>query len=190
MKKIAIIILCALFLTLPTNVFAENTPAIGGKMDRGVSRVSTYIGSGATSFQTLILRAADNWTNPGWPSDVGFAYFPNNKGKMLDIYCYTASHYGGNMNMLGETNWYDINDRLIPWPDSGTYRYVIIGGNTDALNTKTINQRTAVFAHEMGHAFGLDHNDNTRNSIMHSPLESSTALTVQKVDTNTVNALY
>ena len=52
-----------------------------------------------------------------------------------------------------------------------------------------INVRTAVFAHEMGHAFGLDHNDATTNSIMYGEA-TKRALKVQKIDTNTVNRLY
>ena len=41
----------------------------------------------------------------------------------------------------------------------------------------------------MGHAFGLDHNDSTKNSIMYGIAESG-ALKVQKVDTNTINKIY
>ena len=189
MKKIGILFVGFLLMTIPIKVHAADTPAIGGKMDRGVSRVSTYIGEGATSFQTLIVRAADNWTSPGWASDVGFAYAPNSKGTMLDIYCYSKSYFGGNMRANAETTWYDINGKMIAWPRSGTYRYAKIVGNTDSLNTLAINVRTAVFAHEMGHAFGLDHNDATTNSIMYGEA-TKRALKVQKIDTNTVNRLY
>lgn len=189
MKKILICLIVYVFLAFPTQVFAADTPAIGGKLDRNVSRVSTYIGEGATSFQTLVLRAANNWTSPGWASDVGFAYAPNNKGTMLDIYCYSKSYFGGNMNIGAQTRWYATDGTMIPWPSSGTYRCAEIIGNTDKLNQLSIDRRTAVFAHEMGHAFGLDHNSSTKNSIMYNETNSM-ALKVQKVDTNTINKLY
>ena len=101
MKKLVICMFVYLMITLLTPVFASDTPAIGGKLDRSINRVSTYIGEGATSFQTLILRAANNWASPGWSSDVGFAYAPNNKGTMLDIYCYSKSYFGNNLNIAG-----------------------------------------------------------------------------------------
>lgn len=188
MKKNFIFAFIISLLILPSFVFAADTPAMGGILDRNVSRVSTYIGEGATSFQTLILRAADNWSNPGWASDVGFAYAPNNQGTMLDIYCYPKSEFGGSTKILGQTRWYDKEGNYL-WPSSGTYRYSVIKCNTDALNTLSINRRTATFAHEMGHAFGLDHNDDNQNSIMFYN-NYYQALTVQKVDTNTINRLY
>ncbi len=189
MKKLWKYVFLALIFFYPSIVHAANTPAIGGKLDRNVNRVSTYIGQGATSFQVLILRAANNWTNPGWNSDVGFAYAPNDKGTMLDIYCFDKSEFGGNLNIHGMTYWYNTDGTMNPWPNSGTYRYAIIRGNTDALNRISYDRRTAVFAHEMGHAFGLDHNDTTQNSIMYADTNTR-ALYVQRVDTNTINALY
>lgn len=189
MKKKILVFFISLLGICPSLVFAYDTPAIGGTFDRNVSRVSTYIGEGATSFQVLVLRAADNWTNPGWASDVGFAYAPNDKGTMLDIYCYSKSYFGGNMNIDAQTTWYATDGTLISWPRSGTYRCAKIVGNTDKLNTLSINKRTAIFAHEMGHAFGLDHNDDGRGtSIMYGTTNRSDK--VQKVDTNTVNRLY
>ena len=191
MKKIifSLSIITIIGIIFPTKAFAADSPAYGGKLDRSVNRVSTYIGSGATNFQVLVLRAADNWTSPGWTSRVNFAYSPNNKGTMLDIYCFPKSRFGDSTNIKGLTTWYDASGKLIPWPSSGTYRYAMIEGNTNGLNQISIDRRTAVFAHEMGHAFGLDHNDSTTNSIMHGDTNLR-ALKVQKADTNTVNKIY
>jgi len=175
-------------LLFPSKVLAADTPIIGGKLDRHVKRVSTYIGTGATSFQVLVKRAADNWSNPGWTSNVGFAYAPNSQGTMLDIYCFPKADFGGSTVIDALTYWHRSDGSMVPWPSSGTYRYSIIRGNTDALNKLTIDQRTAVFAHEMGHAFGLDHNSST-SSIMYSESKLR-SIKVQKSDTNPVNRLY
>lgn len=182
------ITIISLFMILPSTV---NAKVYGGKFTRGISRVSYYIDykSGTGYYERLIIDAEHNWENPGWPSSVNMVAASSNKGTMLDIYTTDKTFWGGSTNILGETFFYDSKGKDMGVPYSQNYIFTRIYLNDTAMHNYSATKDRHVIIHEMGHAFGLDHNINA-NSIMYPEVQGCNVDYVQQMDINDVNNLY
>lgn len=100
--------------------------------------------------------------------------------------------------VLGETRHYKAQPQLIEIKEDGSlkdhYMWSKIELNTDLLNSafsKNTTQRKVTIAHEMGHAFGLSHRNNTPSSIMCQYLSGTRTATYPSYsDCMAINHLY
>ena len=133
---------------------------IGGKFSRGVSNTCYYVDSTASAYTTRINAAANNWVNTGH----GW-----NPIYMTPV----SSSYLTHMDFYGKTTSF--------WGDSN------IRGETRMFTNS--GQDITSKAHEMGHAFGLDHVSNV-NALMHRYSNERLTHVVSLDEHNGINALY
>ena len=187
-KKITFLVL-ALMITLVSSTFAM-TPTNGYKFSRGVSNCCYYIDSSASAYESQIVSAANNWedTGYGW-NPIYMTAVSSNYATHMDFYGRTSANYSylGN-TIVGVATYWTTDAKLIaPIGDApkSDYFYSEIILNTNL--SESYDYRTA--KHEMGHAFGLDHNADNY-SILFPYLSGMYVTTVQKCDHDTINYLY
>lgn len=181
-------------ISFPTSVFAAAyVPALGGKLTRGISRVSYYIdyNSGTGYYEYLIINAEHNWENPEWSSPVNMIASSSKDETMLDIYTEHNSFFRGDPNIAAVTMYYNSKGVSITYNNDYVFTRIYI--NDDANHYRNATEVQGTIIHEMGHAFGLDHpdreNPDNKKSIM-SQSSFRTVQTVQRVDTDALNRIY
>ena len=187
MKKMWILSILLCCLLLSTSVFAYNP--IGGKFSRGVSNTCYYVDSTASAYTTRINAAANNWVNTGhgW-NPIYMTPVSSNYLTHMDFYGKTTSFWGDS-NIRGETRMFTNSGQDITSKAHNTnWMYAEIYVNTSVVSTNTI-QTQGTFAHEMGHAFGLDHVSNV-NALMHRYSNERLTHVVSLDEHNGINALY
>lgn len=198
-KKISVfvLIIILLFMSISNIKAITATPVYGHVMTGGIGRVTIYI-DGTTSptaayWETLLVDAVNNWMYTGYgDNDFYGIYVSSNVGSKMDIYGRTSSYWGSDgPYVLASTSFYDNNNAQIS-PYYNDWFSAQIDLNDTVLRRDDISnyQATGTFIHEMGHAFGLAHNNSNVNSIM-CPTGSGRAVqTVQQVDNDALNNLY
>ena len=191
LKKIALAV-TILNVCVGSSVFATMTPTFPNatRYSRGVSNCCYYVDSTASSYTNSINAAADNWvdTGYGW-NPIYMTPVASNYGTHMDFYGRTTANDSYlNSNILGYTTFWNeditINGTKCSYPTSNYY-YSEIMFNLGLSNS--YDYRTA--KHEMGHAFGLAHNESSY-SIMCPTINDMYVTTVQQCDHNTINYLY
>lgn len=169
--------------------FNANAAVFGGKYTRGISRVSYYIDytSGTGYYEYLIIGAEHNWENPGFYSPVNMVAASSNAGTMLDIYTRDSTFWGGDTNVWGKTRFYNQSEN--EQNPTSDYIFTRIFINDTAVHNMDASKIRKMIIHEMGHAFGLAHNNNPY-SIMYPYDYGHMVSTVQQVDVNDLSALY
>lgn len=192
-KKVIIFAVIMAIFIFSDVVFAAYVPTFGGKLTRGISRVSYYIdyNSGTGYYEYLIINAEHNWEKPGWKSPVNMIAASSKKGTMLDIYTEHTPFFNNDSNVLGQTMFYDYKG--IEMDPSKNYTFTRVYINDDSNHNRNAKDIQGTIAHEMGHAFGLKHpntnNLDNKNSIM-GQTWFRTVQTVQRADTDALNRLY
>lgn len=174
-KKIFIFIYlltCSLFFTLKISAVTLGN-VYGHKMTGGIGNVSIYIDNKthpyATYYQRLIKNAVTNWDNTGFGlNKFEYVYVSSSNGSKIDIYNRYGSYFGNDSsNVLASTSFYNSSEIKV---DQHYYDWysATINLNDDVLSLDTVSNAaaTGTFAHEIGHAFGLAHNNSIPNSIM------------------------
>ena len=198
-KKIFIFIYlltCSLFFTLKISAVTLGN-VYGHKMTGGIGNVSIYIDNKthpyATYYQRLIKNAVTNWDNTGFGlNKFEYVYVSTSNGSKIDIYNRYCSYFGkDSSNVLASTSFYNSSEIKV---DQHYYDWysATINLNDDVLSLDTVSNAaaTGTFAHEIGHAFGLAHNNSIPNSIMCPTGAGRTVNTIQLIDHNTLNSLY
>lgn len=183
-------------LTLATcigggSIFAR-TPTMPNdvRFSRGVSNCCYYIDWTASSYQNQIVSASNNWvdTGYGW-NPIYMTAVSSNYATHMDFYGRnTGSDSYLNDTTLGYTSFWNTDGTLTSQKgQTPTYNYFYteIVFNTGLANS--YDYRTA--KHEMGHAFGLMHNESSY-SIMCPGLLDIKVNTVQQCDHDSINYLY
>lgn len=201
LKKITLRILCFLItviLFVQTAFAISPTPTFGGKLDRGITRISwwmSYDNNGGW-YEYQIINAINNWKSPGWTNPMSFVAASSNSGTMIDFYTnnndYFYNKYGAN-NILAVTEFFNINSNQVN--PSSNYRFTEITINNTNMHDIGATNMKGTIAHEIGHALGLAHYNTNVNSIMCQTYVSSTGLrrqvqTVQECDNTAVVNLY
>lgn len=196
MKKIKIVnifLLAIIFiLFFSNNVFAYNL--LGGKYSRGVSNTWYYVDSTASSYTTRINAAANNWVN------TGHGWNPIYMTPVSSTYCTHMDFYGRTSNFfpnnrtLANTRFYtnssqDITATVADTSQTVNWFYAEININTGLLATNT-NDTQGTLAHEMGHAFGLAHDNNNTLCIMCQTASGRAVYLVSSDDNDAINYLY
>lgn len=154
----------------------------GIKFSRGVNNTCYYVSSSASGYTSLINTAASQWANMS--NNIVNNPVSSNYGTHIDFY---SSNPSNNTNLTSNTNAYttiwDANGVQLSFNGTSNYFYTeIVINNANYIDSSTI-------AHEMGHAYGLDHTSNTY-SIMYTPKSNRLVSTPQSVDNDTINYLY
>ncbi|MDE7407473.1 MAG: matrixin family metalloprotease [Muribaculaceae bacterium] len=203
MKKkrhfLAIVMCACIIMTCKSTALALNLDLLtyGHRMTGGISNVYIYIddkGSPrATYWQNLIKTAVNNWMYTGVGANdfycLGYVS-SGTSGSKIDFYARNSNWWLNNTNVLGATYYYDYNIRSVNQRSSDWYS-ARIDFNDTRLREDVYSNDDAIFVfiHEMGHAFGLNHNPD-KNSIMYEALWPCNVRRVQKVDNDVLNCIY
>ena len=183
-------------LTLATcigggSIFAR-TPTMPNdvRFSRGVSNCCYYIDWTASSYQNQIVSASNNWvdTGYGW-NPIYMTAVSSNYATHMDFYGRnTGSDSYLNDTTLGYTSFWNTDGTLRSAKGEGptyNYFYTEIVFNTGL--SESYDYRTA--KHEMGHAFGLMHNESSYSILCPNLFEMKVS-TVQQCDHDSINYLY
>ncbi|MDF2557390.1 MAG: hypothetical protein K0R71_1218 [Bacillales bacterium] len=134
--------------------------------------------SAQNTYATSISNAAKNWYYPGWTNSLNpFTRTAIQSQSAIDIYTYNLNDgYNGKCEfyIFGYSSNYD--------PDAIDWDWCKVKLNDYNLSGESLTYIQGVVAHEMGHAFGLKHNNTNQNSIMCESSSGRQVYTVQKVD--------
>ncbi|MEF9893366.1 matrixin family metalloprotease [Anaerorhabdus sp.] len=192
------IILCSIISLLCLSVGAINiyalTPTYNGKAEKGVGNTTIYIDSitGANYWETYMKSGANNWMYPGWSNPIYITFVSSNYGSTIDFYANDGSLWDGvGWTVFAETIFYRYEQEFNPIDTNWNWTFSEITLNDTEFRKPTFSNEQAkgTVIHELGHSFGLQHDNNNRYSIM---CQSTSRLveTVQKVDNDAIVAKY
>lgn len=203
--KISLVVISTLIFALgfKTHVEAVTYPAYGQyKLTWNIENIYYYLDSSATQYSGIIESAANNWVYTG----LGYnKLWPNTRiydilGTAIDIYAYNGTA-NGNEAHTATFKWVDGVQTNVPWVlvspyrkstgvPSENYTFAEIHINSDQVNGYINTKLQGIIAHEFGHCWGLGHNPENRNSLMHNYSSTRNYYTVQQVDQDVFNILY
>lgn len=177
------IISCDVFAMTPT--FTNDA-----KFTRGVSNCCYYVDSTASGYTSNINSAANNWvdTGYGW-NPIYMTAVSSNYATHMDFYGRTPSSDSYlSDSVVGYTSFWNSNGTLVTAKkDIPSYNYFYTEIVMNLSSSDSYDIRAA--KHEMGHAFGLGHTENTY-SIMFPNINYIYVTNVQQCDHDTINYLY
>lgn len=202
-RLIAAIMTVCLALSPVLAVAAANTPtpvySPNHRMTGGIGNVYVYIDDKeprkATYWQNLIKTAINNWVYTGVGANEFYClgYVSSGvSGSKIDWYARSDNYWGsGGFLVFAETKFYDYGLNRV-YPENSDWYSGEINLNDPILRLDTISDDTCIgtFIHEMGHAFGLAHNNTNQDSIMCQVGSGRRVQRVQKVDNDALNSLY
>lgn len=157
-------------------------------LKEGVGNICYYIDSSASSYTSIINSAINNWvdTGYGW-NPIYVTPVSSNYATDIDFYL----RYGDDMSadILGRTTYYNINEGIVNQYNTNWF-FAKIELNASSLGGYSNDIKQGTTAHELGHAFGLDHQDYNRYSIMCQLGCGRLVNTVDQTSHNAINALY
>ena len=194
-------VLSALLVLLMVNMTsAANTPTpvFNKKMETGIGNVIVYIDGNltprATYWQRLLTNAVHNWMYTECGANPFYAtYVSSNNGSNIDIYARYNSYFNAPVGavVLAQTTFYSRAIVQVNPNNSDWFSATIDINHTELSKSQYSNDEAkGTFAHEIGHALGLAHNNTNPNSIMCQTAAGRLVQTVQEVDNNALNSKY
>ena len=213
-KRICICLIVLLLCSFNSyDTHAENIPTSpynpNYKYINGVGNITAWLdySSGVGVWEFLITPSVNNWMYTGWANPIYITFVSSNYGSNLDFHSHNNSWFinNGYGSSLAITLHYTINDVNLNTnydeSPSGSWYYAEIHINDDYFSEDffTNTEAGGTIRHEMGHAFGLQHNNENPYSIMHNyvyqdPFTGQSVYravqTVQYTDNLAINNLY
>lgn len=175
MKKVSLLFVALLtfvFFTQPASAYV----LLGGKQKSTI--IVYYIQSSLTNEYTSNYSSAVKAWN-ATPTNISIRLHANNNSGPLSV----RGGYYGNTDWNAQCTNYK---EFIFW---GDYVDSIITANYSYMDSMSPELRQGVFAHEIGHALGLDHVTDT-TQIMCTSFDGRTAIVPGNDDIDGVNYLY
>lgn len=163
-----------------------DTLFLGAKLQRGVSNMYYYVASSAYGYTTQINNAVNNWIDTGYGWNPIYMY-PVSSNYATDIDFYAVYELG--TGLLGRTAMYDINEYEVNCETTNWF-FARIYLSTSLLDSYISSQKQGTIAHEIGHAFGLAHQNNNTHSIMCQKGHHRAVYLVDSTSHNAINTLY
>lgn len=184
MKRVLslVVMLSVMFLGV-SNVDAMTPTFTNGiRYSRGVKNTCYYISPSASGYASLINIAASQWANMS--NNIVNTPVSSSYATHIDFYSANPSNNSILNSIINAyTTIWDANGAQLFFNGTSNYFYAeIVINNQNYIDSSTI-------AHEMGHAYGLDHTSN-KYSIMYTPKNDRLVSTPQSVDNDTINYLY
>ena len=197
MKKILICFCVSLlFTTAGISVCASgtSTPVFGGKFVNGVGNTLIYLdySSGIGAWEGYITTAADNWMYTGWSNPIYITFVSSDNGSNIDFYAENNSYWTarGYYGVLGETAQFRNGQKVNQYSSNWTYAEIRL--NDTLLRSDSVSNYNCqgTVCHEMGHAFGLAHNNSNTGSVMCQLSSGRTVNRPAQTDNDAINLLY
>lgn len=191
-KNLKAILLLVGFVLFPNIVHADNiTPIYGNKLTWNIESIYYYLDGNSTQYSSIIASAANNWVYTGYGYN---KLYPNTRiyditGTAVDFKTYSQSD-----NVIAETFFFTRANGTGPAetvnPRYSNWLFSEIKINTTKFDTLSEYNKIGSIAHEFGHAWGLAHHNNNRESIMCQLGYYRMVNTVQQVDQDAFNSIY
>mgnify|MGYP002069820034 FL=1 len=203
-KRLAVVMTAICLALSPVlAVAAANTPtpviSPNHRMTGGIGNIYVYIDDKeplkATYWQNLIKTAINNWVYTGVGANKFYClgYVSSGvSGSKIDWYARSSGYWGNDgVSVLAETKFYDYGLNRVNPVNSDWYSGEI-NLNDPLLRQDRFSNDVCIgtFTHEMGHAFGLAHNNTNQDSVMCQTAYNRRVQRVQKVDNDALNSLY
>lgn len=184
-------------LVLFTSCFNENITAyaknyytyndhkmIGGVGQYGNYRRYYYILNSASSHKGKIETAINDWVYNSITTSLSFRETSNRENSVMDI---MKVENGGSSGVLAWTEFYKSGSSVSPSNQDWKYTYIKL--YKPNFKSENCNIKGTI-AHEMGHCFGLAHNNSKPDSIMCQTAYGRSVNKAQKCDLKGINHLY
>ncbi len=173
-----------------------------GKYTQGVGNITIYIdgASNAGYWEKYIKGGANNWMYPGYgmSNPIYIQFVSSTYGSKMDFYCTTSSYWSKTAptwaTIAAATEFFDSNEnKVFPSMTNNVnwyYAKILINNDVFKKDLFTDNQAQGTIIHEMGHAFGLDHNNDNKYSIMCQSNQGRQIEKVMECDNSSINVKY
>ena len=179
---------------------ATATPIFGGKLAGGINSVTYFQESNLlldSRYGSEINKAFNNWKTNSNPMN-GYGKAQNNLTSKIDFYLKSNSFSLLDSNTLAITQMYSaktagnatdgVGTPLTNLSQNWAFAKIFINDNT--MGSLSSSQKQGTITHEIGHAFGLAHNNSNPNSIMCQTGAGRSTQVVQEVDNVSLRYLY
>ena len=129
----------------------------------------------------------------GMSNPIYIKFVSSNYGSNMDFYSKKKTYWNSSIrdSILAETQHFDSSENLVKNGERNWYyAKILINDDKFRENSFTNEQAQGTIIHEMGHAFGLMHNNSNQNSIMCQTGYGRIVQRVQSVDNDAINRKY
>ncbi len=167
----------------------------GGVGNYGSNRRYYWTSGLSTTFKGYASNAVSNWVNtsPGYPyvtTSISIRGTTNRSAAMFEFWDATLP-----AGVLGMTTFWVYSNQINlnsvgALPQNYGWTQMLMSTDNMIYYGVTAAQCKATFAHELGHAMGLSHQNNNKYSIMCQSKYDRIASQAAAIDCNAINHLY
>ncbi len=180
-------------VNLQSQIYSVTEPPLfKHRLTWNIESINYYVDDSASKYTNPIEKAANNWVYTGYGYNRLYP-FTQTTNKQMSAADFTTYNSNDGINAITYhyipcIEYIDFGRPVDPQVEDWTYCEIEL--NTYNMDTFAFNTRQGVIAHEMGHLFGLMHNDLNSYSIMCQYATGRQVYTVQQVDVNSFLKRY